>query len=97
MQVCLTHADRETIGVPGRIGDLEVERRPGARRAAAERLCPTCVGEHVVTVTPSLDDLERRVQRHPEEEVRHLAEAPAHTRCEASVIEDQPFDESTPP
>jgi hypothetical protein len=74
--------------------DLEVEHRPRACGAAAERLSAARIGEDVVAVAPAFYDGQRRVQRHPVEQVRQLAQPPADALRESAVIEHEAVDES---
>ena len=65
----LADADTQLIGLLRVVADHQVEIGIKAGRAAAEGLRAVRVGKDVVAVAVTLDDRERRVQRHPVDEV----------------------------
>jgi hypothetical protein len=62
-----------TVGLRAPVLDLQVEAGPRASRAAAERLGPVVVGEHVLAAPPPLHHSQGSVRDHPSQQVGHLA------------------------
>ena len=69
LKVCFADADAHLIGVLCVVADHQVKIGVKAGRTAAEGLRAVRVGKDVVAVAVALDDRERRVQRHPVDEV----------------------------
>src|SRR5660398_241590 len=94
-QVGVIDADRQSEGRSRRIDYLQVQSGPGTRGTASERLRTTRIGEDVVAVAPSLDDLKRCVERHPVEQVGHLAEPTADALTQPTVAKHESLEESS--
>ena len=69
LKVRFADADAHLIGVLCVVADHQVKIGVKAGRTAAEGLRAVRVGKDVVAVAVALDDRERRVQRHPVDEV----------------------------
>ena len=88
LKVRFADADAQLIGLLRVVADHQVKIGIKAGRAAAEGLRAVRVGKDVVAVAVALDDRERRVQRHPVDEVRELAQPAARRGQIPAVAQD---------
>ena len=87
MRSCSPTGDEELIIVRRVVADHQVAVGIKAGRAAAEGLRAVRIGKDVVAVAVALGDGQRRVERHPENEVRKLAQSPADARNGSAVTQ----------
>lgn len=87
-EALLAHGDVEPESSLRVVADHQVAVGIDTRGSAAERLRAAAVGKHVIGVAVAFHDGQGRVERHPEDQVRQLAQASPDARTEGSAEED---------
>ena len=88
----LTHGDVEPESGLRVVADHQVAVGIDTRGSAAERLRAAAVGKYVIGVTVAFHDGQGRVERHPEDQVRQLAQPASDSRTESPAEKNDPVE-----